>query len=227
MGSGSRYNKSRSRKKKGFAGNLSNSTDNNQQQVQLPTSASAKKLKTSSGTETSCGIAHGCNFIIDSDLFIPLVTMIGRCPECAAAVNILYMITQKIGLAQFFAISCTERDWRINFCTPKEVTKSSNSQGRKSYEVNRRTLVAFRENVLGFNGTKTFCCFRNMPELMAQTNYNEINSELHNAYVGTAQESMEIAVHAIYDLESQKLDDTASATDIDSVLDTKVSGDGT
>ena len=162
MGSGSRYNKSRSRKRKGFAGNLGNSTDSNQQQVQLPTSTSAKKWKTSSETET--GIAHGCNFLIDSDLFIPLVTMIGRCPECAAAVNILYMITQKIGLAQFFAISCTERDWRINFCTPKEVTKSSNSQGRKSYEVNRRILVAFRENVLGFNGIKTFCCFMNMSE---------------------------------------------------------------
>ena len=43
MGSGSRYNKSRSRKRKGFAGNLGNSTDNNQQQVQLPTSTSAKK----------------------------------------------------------------------------------------------------------------------------------------------------------------------------------------
>ena len=63
------------------------STDNNQ--VQLPTSASAKKLKTSSGTETSCGIAYGRNFIIDSDLFIPLITMIGRCPECVAAVNII------------------------------------------------------------------------------------------------------------------------------------------
>ena len=52
-----------------------------------------------------------------------------------------------------------------------------------------------------------------MPELMAQTNYNEINSELHNAYVGTAQESMEKAAHEICDLESQKLDDTASTTE--------------
>ena len=43
MSSESTYNKSRSRKRKGFAGNLGNSTDNNQQQVQLPTSASAKK----------------------------------------------------------------------------------------------------------------------------------------------------------------------------------------
>ena len=66
----------------------------------------------------------------------------------------------------------------------------------------------------------------NMPEPMAQTTYDEINSELHNAYVGTAQESMEKAAHEICDLESQKLDDTASTTDIDSVLDTKVSGDG-
>ena len=87
---------------------MGNSTDNNQQQVQLPTSASEEKLKTSSETDTSCGIAHGCNFIIDSDLFIPLVTMIGRCPEYVAAVNIQHIIAQKMGLAQFFAISCTE-----------------------------------------------------------------------------------------------------------------------
>ena len=45
-------------------------------------------------------------------------------------------------------------------------------------------------------------------------------------YFETAQESVEKAAHEICDLESQKLDDTASATDIDSVLDTKVSGDG-
>ena len=226
IGSGSRYNKSRFRKRKGLAGNLGNSTDNDQQQVQLPTSASAKKLKTSSETEISCGIAHGCNFMIDSDLFIPLVTMIGRGPECVVAVNIQHMIGQKMGLAQFFAISCTECDWRINFCSSTDITKSNNSQGRKSYEVNRRTLVAFRENGLGFNGMKIFCCFMNMQEPMAQTTYDEINSELYNAYVGTAQESIEKAAHEICDLESQKLDDTASNTDIDSVLDTKVSDDG-
>ena len=110
MGSETRHNKSRSTKRKEFAGNFGDSIDNNQQQVQLPTSASAKKLKTSSETETSCGITHGCNFIIDSDLFILLVTMIGRCPECVAAVNIQHMIAQKMGLAQFFAISCTECD---------------------------------------------------------------------------------------------------------------------
>ena len=130
-----------------------------------------------------------------------------------------------MGLAQFFAISCTECDWRINFCSSIEVTKSNNSQGRKSYEVNRRTVVAFRENSLGFNCIKTFCCFMDMPEPMAQTTYDEINSEFHNAYVGTAQESMEKTAHEICDLESQKLDDTASTTDIDSVLNTKVSGD--
>ena len=82
---------------KGFTGNLGHSTDDSEQQVQLSTSASAKKLKTSSETETSCGIAHGCNFTIDSDLFMPLVPMIGRCPECVAAVNIQFMIAQKNG----------------------------------------------------------------------------------------------------------------------------------
>ena len=88
MGLASRCNKSKFRKRKGFAGYLGNSTNDNQKQVQLPTSASAKKLKISSETETSCGIVHGCNIIIDSDVFILLVTTIGRCPECVAAVNI-------------------------------------------------------------------------------------------------------------------------------------------
>ena len=129
--------------------------------------------------------------------------MIGRCPECVAAVTIQDMIAQKMGLAQFFAISCTECGWRINFCSSNEVTKSNNSQGRKSYEVNRRTLVAFRENDLEFNDLKTFYCFMDMPKPMAQTNYDEINSELHNVYVGTAQESMEKASREICDLESQ------------------------
>ena len=74
--------------------------------------------------------------------------MIGRYPECVAAVNIQHMIAQKTGLAQFFAISCTECDWCINFHSSKEVTKSSNSQGRESYEESRITLVAFKENSL-------------------------------------------------------------------------------
>ena len=69
MGLGGRYNKSTYRKRKEFAGNLGNSIDNNQQQVQLPTSTSTKNLETSLETETSCGIAHGCNFTIDSDLY--------------------------------------------------------------------------------------------------------------------------------------------------------------
>ena len=88
MGLASRCNKSKFSKRKEFAGDLGNSTNNNQKQVQLPTSASAKKLKTSSETETLYGIVHGCNIVIDSDVFIPLVTTIGRCPECVAAVNI-------------------------------------------------------------------------------------------------------------------------------------------
>ena len=52
-----------------------------------------------------------------------------------------------------------------------------------------------------------------MPEPMTQTTYDEINCELHNAYFRTAQESMEKAAHEICDLESQKLDDTASTTE--------------
>ena len=52
---------------------------------------------------------------------------------------------------------------------------------------------------------------------MAKTTFNEINSELHNAYVQTAQESIKEATKQIH--FNKTVDDSV-------VIDAKVSGDG-
>ena len=54
-------------------------------------SASAQKLNIcleQNDDDTSAVTSPGCNFIINSDLFLSLVTMTGRCPDCLAVVNI-------------------------------------------------------------------------------------------------------------------------------------------
>ena len=52
-------------------------------------------------------------------------------------------------------------------------------------------LIAFRENGQGYTAMTTFCRCINMPPPMAQTTFDDLNSDLHNAYYAqTAQESM-------------------------------------
>ena len=44
----------------------------------------------------------------------------------------------------------------------------------------------------------TFCRFMNMPPPLAQTTFDDLNSDLHNAFVQTAQESMAEAAKTVY-----------------------------
>ena len=43
-------------------------------------------------------------------------------------------------------------------------------------------LIAFRENGQGYTAMTTFCRCINMPPPMAQTTFDDLNSDLHNAY---------------------------------------------
>ena len=86
-----------------------------------------------------------CNFIINSELFLSLITMIGRCPTCIGSINIEHLISEKMGLAQFFNIYCNDFNWNQKFCSSKECSRNSNSSGRNSLDLNKRALTAFRE----------------------------------------------------------------------------------
>lgn len=106
MASGSKYNNRRARKRRGFA--LKSTTKpTNEDGSSASNSASVKKISfvTPAG-DAPVTVANDCNFIINSDLFMPLILMIAHCPDCAASVNIEHLIQQKMGLAQFFKLSC-------------------------------------------------------------------------------------------------------------------------
>jgi hypothetical protein len=222
MGSEKRYKKVRSRKRKGFATRALNAntsvvdTTVNNEPIQNK-SASGKKLNVSFSESDPPIATPGCNFFINSDLFMSLINIVGRCPVCVAAIDIEHLLSNKMGLAQFFNISCTECNWKITFCSSKECSILQSISGRKSFEINLQAITAFREIGRGFSAIKTFCSCMNMPSPMAKTTFIEINSDLHNAYVQTAQESMKAASKQIH--FNKTVDDSV-------VIDAKVSGDG-
>ena len=116
--------------------------------------------------------------------------MIGRCPACIGSINIEHLISEKMGIAQFFNIYCNNCDCNQKFCSSKECRRDSNSSGRSSFNLNKRTLIASHENGQGYAGMTTFFWCMNMSSPMVPTTFDDLNSNLHNSYIETSQESM-------------------------------------
>ena len=148
-----------------------------------------------------------------------LILKIGQCPDCAASINIEHLIQEKMGFAQFFRLSCVECKWYRKFCTSKECCRTEPKSGRKRYELNRRTIVAFCDNGQGYAGMNTICRWMNMPPPMAENTFHDINSCIHNAYVETSHESMTNAA-----CEVHKISNDNNQTSSSHIANTKVNG---
>ena len=62
--------------------------------------------------------------------------------------------------------------------------------GRKPFDINYRTIVAFRENGKGHNVIESVCGFMNLPPPMNNSAYRKIMKELYPSYKRMAQENM-------------------------------------
>ena len=53
-----------------------------------------------------------------------------------------------------------------------------------------RAIIAFREIGVGYSSMQTFCSVMNMNAPMSKSSFENIQSELHIAYVQSARDSM-------------------------------------
>ena len=60
-----------------------------------------------------------------------------------ASTNIEHLIQEKMGLAQFFKLSCVECKWYNKFCTSKECCRTDPTSGRIGYEEKQKTNYCF------------------------------------------------------------------------------------
>ena len=125
-----------------------------------------------------------CNFILQSDLFMSLILFIGKCLDCVGAVVIEHLLNAKMGLARFLMISCTECPWNLRFRFSKQFEKLIPRNGRTGYW----TIIAFRENCIGFSSIESFYRYMNMPPAMSKTTFEDKIWLIHNAYVSTIQD---------------------------------------
>ena len=85
----------------------------------------------------------------------------------------------------------------INSFLPLNSNFQRKIPGQKSYEINIRSVIAFREIGRGHEAMKTFTTMMNMPKPLATASFNDINNNIHQTYTDTAFQSMKSAANEV------------------------------
>ena len=125
--------------------------------------------------------------------------MVGACLQCGMKdIDVAYLDDERQGFSYSVLVKCNCCDWQHIFHTSHELTlPGKDNRGRKSCDVNIRTVMAFREIGRGHEAIKNFTSIMNMPPPLSAMSYSNINSILHEAYKQGADASMKKAAKEI------------------------------
>ena len=186
-------------------------------------SASARKLNVSNEAIDSCenNIGHENYYmLLDSDILSSIVACIGICPEedCSGKINFTNNFNEKYGLSCKLIFTCNSCDWMQYFYTSKEI---STSTGRQPFDINLRTVAAFREVGKGHFAIEKVCGFMNLCPAMTIKAYKKTEARLYESYKKVAMMNTK---QVTTDLRKEKLQEHFSE---DGVIDIDASFDGT
>lgn len=99
----------------------------------------------------------------------------------------------KKGLSHKILLSCSCL-WSHSFFSSPRIDKTDD---KSSFDVNLRTVVAFREFGQGLQSIEIFCRLMNIPPPMTNLAYSEIINKMHPLYVQAAEKSMSDAAAAV------------------------------
>ena len=134
------------------------------------------------------------NFSVLQKLFME----VGLCPACREQINISDDLPSRMGLAHKIIINC-ECGWRRETFTSNACSNLENKQGRKPFEINIRTVLAYREIGRGHESIKNVSRLMNMYSI-GHPCYNSINKALSHGYEMAAESSMKEAGREVTNL---------------------------
>ena len=97
------------------------------------------------------------------------------CPECKLRLDLNNDHGASMGFANKLKLACSNCGWSDSFFTSEQCAKSEKKQGRNIFEVNLRTVLAFREIGKGHEAIATFSRCMNM-RMLSDPAYRNINN---------------------------------------------------
>ena len=135
---------------------------------------------------------HLFNILIEFNVLRQIMQTMGSCQLCSTkeiSVDLLHEEHQ--GFCNKISISCSKCDWSVIFYTSSTSTSpNKDMRGKKSVDMNKRAVIAFREIGQGHEGINKFTTMMNMPPSLCKASFNDINNNLHEVYTEVSRESM-------------------------------------
>ena len=151
--------------------------------------------------------------MIDTELLFSFLAQVVSCHLCSSDVVIIHELEKKQGFAHFISVKCSSDtcDWQGSFCTSKQL---KSTKGRPPFEVNIRTVLAFREIGKGHTAIKKYCGCMNMAKSINDSACAAIVSKLNVAYKDIVNTSMSIAAEEIRNENTDTISDDTVDIDI-------------
>eukprot|EP00794_Sanderia_malayensis_P002927 gene2927-3381_t len=135
------------------------------------------------------------NLIINFKILKKVFEFVGFCPDCKSALTLQDDRKARSGFVHKLALRCCKCNWIKRFFTSALVQKdhSEPSTGRTRFDLNVRSVLAFREIGKGHDGMQTLATFMNLFPPALKSNYHAIERSVHLALTKTAVESCQNA----------------------------------
>ena len=147
-------------KRRRFHGNrFTNKTKQNVTENKVVTQqnvcASAKKLKESdisSDNVMEPDNDSNFNMIINCEILKNLIESFMKCQICDSDIVFSIDITKRMGLCNTIDLKCIDCNWKYSLETSYQSSKLNSKNGRKFYDINIQSVIAFREIGKGLEG---------------------------------------------------------------------------
>lgn len=133
---------------------------------------------------------------LHSQILAEILKAVGVCPSCGtkSALTINSNPEERNGLAVCLKLSCEFCTWTVNKYSspPAEAKINDNAEqtsARPNFDINIRSVIAFREIGCGFASLNKFCSVMDMYPPMHEERFDNVVKYLNPAYKKVARES--------------------------------------
>ena len=142
--------------------------------------------------------------LINMSILMNLISSLGKCPECGSTVEVIDLLKLRMGFANKILVRCASCCWQQSTFLSEQCSPTT-GRGRNFFEVNVRTVIAFREIGKGHQAIQSFSRCMNMKGV-SENAYGNLNQELYNAYENAADASKAKAAFEIKQSGVKELD---------------------
>ena len=146
------------------------------------------------------------NIIVNCEILKNLIESFMKCHICDIDIVFSIDVTKRMRLCNTIDMKCSDCNWKYSIETYYQSSKLNSNNGRKSYDINIQSVIAFREMGKGPEGISSFRRKMNMSPPLAKKSYNRINYVLHQVYYEAASNSMLDAANETHTLVKESQD---------------------